>query len=593
VENKAAASFSFLWKELKMVHNDLELVDLARLGDQTAFGELVRRHRAKAYSWAQTIVKDNHLADDIVQEALIKAFLRLGTLDHASKFIPWLKRIVFNQSMMKVRRGGQYSKETPVSSYVFEFDQQEESFDISDLLQQVTIKLSNDHLVSQTNPVAVLLQKESMETIQRVISCLHSRERAIFTAYFFEQLSAQEISQQYDLSMNHVHMMLTRSKRKLQKERLGYMLDQYLISRSIGTNSLLRNVLDKPRLTCDSWTSSAACMQIVLEYKEMVFSLLDIMGYTSLAFRINIFDGSINVAGPHIYDWRDIHTRGLSNLGIQVRCFGSSVNRDQTPDAIIEALQFIHRNIDSGHPVMTWDMFIPEFGLIYGYDDHNKVLHAMDTNNLNGKKTVPYSHLSLGLFDDLYLMEVIGYTPVDENEGLIRALEMILEHAYQQENYDYAVSSDLTSTSIRADISFITSIGSINGLAAYDVWIRTFENRQVEVLGNAYNTEIISEAREYAAQFLLKIANTASKVTLANLAQVASAHYQKVADSFIIMRQMFPFPSGGNPNSGAESSKAIVALKRAKEEETLGLDKLKEMYDYLVLRRIRTNKLEE
>jgi RNA polymerase sigma factor (sigma-70 family) len=562
--------------------NDQELVDLARSGDKPAFGELVRRHRAKAYSWAQSIAKDHHLADDIVQEALIRAFLRLGTLENAARFIPWLRRIVQNQSMMKVRRGGVYAKETPFSSYVFNFDSQDGSFDIYSLIQQVTNNIADDKSVELTDPSVILLRKETMEMIQHIIMCLNPKERSIFSAYFLGQLSAHEISQQYNMTTNHVHMLLTRTKRKLKKERLSYMLDQYTSSKGKGVNTTLENVLKKPRQTWDSWTSSAACMQINLEFRELNFTLADIMGYTSLAFRINVFENSINVAGPHVYDWRDIHTRGLSNLGVQVRCFGSSIGKEPTPETIIEALHFIHQSIDCGYPLMSWDLFIPEFGLIYGYDDNNKMLYAIDTYNQDGQKTLPYSHLGNGLFNDIYLMEITGFSPIKENEALRKALEMVLHHAYHQEQCDYMVSSDPSATSVRSGITFNNSRGSTNGLAAYDAWIRTFENLQVEELGNAYNSEIISEARENAAQFLSNIADRASDEILSRLAREAAVHYHNVADSLRHIREMFPFPQGGNPNGKEEAVKAASLLRAAKIDEQIGLEKLNCLHNLLL-----------
>jgi DNA-directed RNA polymerase specialized sigma24 family protein len=87
-----------------------ELVDRARSGDNEAFGELVRMHRAHAIGWAGTLTQDSFLVEDIVQEALILAFLHLGTLTDAGQFKSWLHRIVRNQAYMKLRRGGPFSK---------------------------------------------------------------------------------------------------------------------------------------------------------------------------------------------------------------------------------------------------------------------------------------------------------------------------------------------------------------------------------------------------------------------------------------------------------------------------------------------------
>lgn len=83
-----------------------ELVERARFGDQEAFGELVRRHRAKALGLAGSLTKDMYLAEDIVQEALIRAFLHLGTLTDSNRFIPWLHRFGNLGELIELKREG-------------------------------------------------------------------------------------------------------------------------------------------------------------------------------------------------------------------------------------------------------------------------------------------------------------------------------------------------------------------------------------------------------------------------------------------------------------------------------------------------------
>lgn len=67
---------------------DETLVERAKAGDQEAFGELVRRHRSKVYGYARSYTQEAYLAEDIVQDALIRAFLHLGTLVDSRRFLP-------------------------------------------------------------------------------------------------------------------------------------------------------------------------------------------------------------------------------------------------------------------------------------------------------------------------------------------------------------------------------------------------------------------------------------------------------------------------------------------------------------------------
>jgi DNA-directed RNA polymerase specialized sigma24 family protein len=62
------------------------------------------------------MTQDPHMADDIVQDALIRAFLHLGSLTDTSRFLPWFHRIARNQANMRLRRGGPHQKERPFVS---------------------------------------------------------------------------------------------------------------------------------------------------------------------------------------------------------------------------------------------------------------------------------------------------------------------------------------------------------------------------------------------------------------------------------------------------------------------------------------------
>ncbi|NGP58037.1 hypothetical protein FLT15_06425 [Paenibacillus thiaminolyticus] len=82
VEEEAGAGMDE--EEAERPQRDEELVEATRAGSGEAFGELARRHRERALGWACSMARDDQLAEDIVQEALLNAFLRLETLLDAS-----------------------------------------------------------------------------------------------------------------------------------------------------------------------------------------------------------------------------------------------------------------------------------------------------------------------------------------------------------------------------------------------------------------------------------------------------------------------------------------------------------------------------
>ena len=84
--------------------SDGELVQLAQSGVREAFGELVRRHRSKMYGYARSITHGSAWHEDIVQEALIRAFLHLRKLVDIQRFLPRVHRIVRQPSFHQAEK---------------------------------------------------------------------------------------------------------------------------------------------------------------------------------------------------------------------------------------------------------------------------------------------------------------------------------------------------------------------------------------------------------------------------------------------------------------------------------------------------------
>ncbi|WP_408010551.1 hypothetical protein ACJROX_09685 [Pseudalkalibacillus sp. A8] len=107
-------------------------------------------------------------------------------------------------------------------------------------------------------------------------------------------------------------------------------------------------------------------------------SLVELMGYAGYAFRLNINVEKVDVAGPTAFDWNVYNRKALDNIGVQFKSFGTADFTPPTPDELADAINMIQESIDKEQPVIAWDLFIPEFGVIYGYDDDRKELYALD-----------------------------------------------------------------------------------------------------------------------------------------------------------------------------------------------------------------------
>jgi len=87
------------WAELE----ESELVTRAQQRDEAAFAELMRRNTSPSLRVAISVLKDRQEAEDQLQTSFLKAWTGLTNFQQESKFSTWFRRIVLNQSLMRLR----------------------------------------------------------------------------------------------------------------------------------------------------------------------------------------------------------------------------------------------------------------------------------------------------------------------------------------------------------------------------------------------------------------------------------------------------------------------------------------------------------
>jgi RNA polymerase sigma-70 factor (ECF subfamily) len=88
--------------------NEAELIDRARQGDGAAWETLMREHQAAAYRLAYLLLGDAAQAEDVAQEAFVRAYQALQRFDPARPFRPWLLSIAANLARNQLRAFGRY-----------------------------------------------------------------------------------------------------------------------------------------------------------------------------------------------------------------------------------------------------------------------------------------------------------------------------------------------------------------------------------------------------------------------------------------------------------------------------------------------------
>ncbi|MBL4790236.1 MAG: RNA polymerase sigma factor [Kordiimonadaceae bacterium] len=84
--------------------SDEEVVARVLAGDVAAFEQVMRRHNQRLFRIARSIVKNDADAEDVVQEAYIKAYLKLNQFSGKAKFVHWLTRITVNEAIQRKRQ---------------------------------------------------------------------------------------------------------------------------------------------------------------------------------------------------------------------------------------------------------------------------------------------------------------------------------------------------------------------------------------------------------------------------------------------------------------------------------------------------------
>ncbi|WP_127585533.1 hypothetical protein [Paenibacillus koleovorans] len=139
---------------------------------------------------------------------------------------------------------------------------------------------------------------------------------------------------------------------------------------------------------CNTDTESIYSMVQYTDKKELFHT--DIMGFTAHAFRIIIDREEVEVGSYSFFDWQLRHAEALMNLGFTVRTTGRQSHIAPTPEELEIALEMIQTSSDAGIHALSWDLFIPEWGVIYGYDDETRMLHCRDVRR---DSEIPYEKL--------------------------------------------------------------------------------------------------------------------------------------------------------------------------------------------------------
>src|ERR1700733_5903199 len=179
-----------------------QLVAQAKAGDVQAFTELVNRYERKIYRLAKNITRNDEDAEDVLQDAFLKAYTHLDNFKGDSKFYTWIVRIAVNEALMRLRKR-KTDRTVPLDEPVE--------------LGEETV--AREIAVWEDNPEQQYSQEEWRKILDEAVESLKPDFRTVFVLRDIEELSTEETAETLGISVPAVKSRLLRARLAL-RERL-------------------------------------------------------------------------------------------------------------------------------------------------------------------------------------------------------------------------------------------------------------------------------------------------------------------------------------------------------------------------------------
>lgn len=183
---------------------DAELVEAVREGSVEPFGELVRRHQRAATALAYSLLGDSAEADDLAQEAFLRALRNLDLLADPASFGPWLRRVVFGTCIDWLR--------------TFRPELYRTSGDPGEAERVASAAAS---------PLERLERTELAERVLAAVQRLPPRYRVPLSMYHLEGVSQRRVAAALGVEESTVRSLLTRARQRLAPLLASYAHDVF------------------------------------------------------------------------------------------------------------------------------------------------------------------------------------------------------------------------------------------------------------------------------------------------------------------------------------------------------------------------------
>jgi RNA polymerase sigma-70 factor, ECF subfamily len=169
-----------------------------KLGDLDGMEALVKRHQFRAVSAAYLIVGDPKLAEDIVQEAFLRAAEKIDQFDESRPFGPWFLRSVINASTKAIRK-------------------QKRFFPLDEGREEEISKVADWLIDPDSHPEQILETQETRQRVWKALGELTLEQRSVIVMRHFLDMSETEMTEELDRPLTTIRWRLKTARNQLRK----------------------------------------------------------------------------------------------------------------------------------------------------------------------------------------------------------------------------------------------------------------------------------------------------------------------------------------------------------------------------------------
>lgn len=174
--------------------SDNDIVIRILSGDIDLYHLLVRRYNRRLYHVAWSILQNEQEAEDVMQEAYVRAYEHLSQFAGRSHFSAWLTRIAIHEALSRRKRS-----------------RKEDGIDVASILLRKPF-------CTHHTPEDRLLTAEARTALEYAINALPEAQRTVFVMHFIDELTIAEIAECLEVSKDVVKMRILRARRILRRK---------------------------------------------------------------------------------------------------------------------------------------------------------------------------------------------------------------------------------------------------------------------------------------------------------------------------------------------------------------------------------------